>query len=149
MADPLGKVVMDPNLLANLNAVAPRVKTAVMRPAFRKGAAVVARAAKKKVPVRFGWLKKSIKSSAAKSGLNAKVYVDNKSHTEPRANTKTGTVRPANYAHLVEFGTSTAQPHPFMRPALAETKAAAMAKITAEAVKQFDKQFAKGKTGAV
>lgn len=149
MADPIGNVVMDKNLLANLNAVAPRIKKAVMRPAFRKGAAVVARAARKKVPVRYGWLKKSIKSAAARSGMNARVYVDGKSHEEPRAKTKTGTVRPANYAHLVEFGTSTAQPQPFLRPALAETRAAVMVKITDEAVRQFDKQFAKGKTGAV
>lgn len=148
MADPIAKVVLDKNLLANLNAVSPRVKRAVMRPAFRKGAALVAKNAKKKVPVRYGYLKKSIKSASSKRGENGRVYVDpKKAYDEPRAHTKTGQVIPANYAHLVEFGTKTASAHPFLRPALAETKGAAMDAITAEAKRQFDKQFQKGRTG--
>lgn len=148
MPDSLANVVMSPDLLANLNAIAPTVKRRIMRPAFRKGAAVVARAAKKKVPIRYGYLKKSIKYAAARSGMNARVYVSGKSYEEQRAHTKTGTVRPANYAHLVEFGTRDAAPHPFMRPALAASRPAAMAVITAEAARQFDKQFAKLKTEA-
>lgn len=149
MPDSLANVVMSPNLLANLRAVAPNVKRSVMRPAFRKGAAVVAKAAKKKAPKRFGYLKKSIKYAASKSGTNARVYVDGKSFEEPRAHTKTGTVRPANYAHLVEFGTRDAAPQPFMRPALAENRAAAMSALTAEARKQFDKKYKQQKTEVV
>jgi len=148
MPDPLANVVMSPNLLANLNAIASTVKRRIMRPAFRKGAAVVAKAAKRKVTKRYGYLKKSIKYAAARSGMNARVYVDGKSYEEPRAHTRTGTVRPANYAHLVEFGTRDAAPYPFMRPALAASRPAAMAVITAEAARQFDKQFAKLKTEA-
>ena len=148
MPDPLLNVVMSPDLLSNLNAIAPTVKRRIMRPAFRKGAAVVARAAKKKVPKRYGYLKKSIKYAAARSGMNARVYVAGKTYEEPRAHTKTGTVRPANYAHLVEFGTRDAAPHPFMRPALAASRPACMVVITAEAARQFDKQFRKGRTEA-
>ena len=59
MPDPLLNVVMSPDLLANLNAIAPTVKRRIMRPAFRKGAAVVAKAAKRKAPKRYGYLKKS------------------------------------------------------------------------------------------
>lgn len=149
MADPLAKVVMSPNLLANLRAVSPNIKRSIMRPAFRKGAAVVARAAKKKVPVRFGYLKKSIKYAASRSGTNARVYVQNKAFEEPRAHTRTGTVRPANYAHLVEFGTRDAAPHPFMRPALSENRAVAMSVLTLEAKRQFDKKYLKKKTEVV
>lgn len=137
---------MDKNLLANLRAVAPGVKRAVMRPALRKGAAVVAKAAKKKAPKRFGYLRKSIKYAAAKSGANARVYVDGKSYEEQRAYTRTGTVRPANYAHLVEFGTVSAPAKPFMRPALAQSRPEAMSALTAEAKKQFDKKFRQRKT---
>ena len=141
------KLELPAELMRNLAAVAPTVKRAIMRPALRKGAAVVAKQAKKNAPKRFGWLKKSIKYSPTKKGDNARVYVKPQRIEEPRAHTKTGTVNPRNYAHLVEFGTSNAEAHPFLRPALMETRSAQMVAVTAEAVKQFDKQYRKGRTG--
>lgn len=141
------KIELPAELMRNLAAVAPTVKRAIMRPALRKGAAVVAKQAKKNAPKRYGWLRKQIKYGATKKGDNARIFVQPKSIPEPRAHTKTGTVNPRNYAHLVEFGTHNAEAHPFLRPALMETRAAQMDAITTEAVRQFDKQYRKGRTG--
>lgn len=141
------RIELPAELMRNLAAVAPTVKRAIMRPALRKGAAVVAKAAKRKAPKRYGWLRKQIKYSATKKGDNARVFVQPKRIPEPRAHTKTGTVNPAAYAHLVEFGTHNAQAEPFLRPALMETRSAQMEAITAEAVRQFGRQYDKGRTG--
>ena len=44
------------------------------------------------------------------------------------------------HAHLVEFGTSTAAPHPFIRPAWDETRTAALKILVAELGKGVEKQ---------
>ena len=41
-------------------------------------------------------------------------------------------IRPANYAHLVEFGTKHAAAHPFMRPAIVQSRSKVLRIISQE-----------------
>lgn len=141
MTDIYAEIIGDKQLIANLNALAPKIKKKIMKPAMRKGAAVIAKRAKRKVKKRSGMLQKSIKAKATKNG-NGRVYVDMKVAGEYKGKR----VVPKNYAHLVEFGTSNSAAHPFMRPALAEGKNEAFQAATAEAKKKFGKLAAQGKT---
>ena len=141
MADIYAEIIGDKQLIANLNALAPKIKKKIMKPAMRKGAAAIAKRAKRKVKKRSGMLQKSIKAKATKNG-NGQVYVDMKAAGEYKGKR----VVPKNYAHLVEFGTRTSAAHPFMRSALAEGKNEAFQATTAEAQKQFGKLAAQGKT---
>lgn len=160
MADMYAQIIGDKQLLANLNALAPKVKKRIMKPAMRKGASVVAKRAKTKVKKRSGLLKKAIKAKSTKNG-NGRVFVDTKVVGEYKGKK----VWPAKYAHLVEFGTAfrakgtpsksgklltrdhAATPaKPFLRPALNEGKDDAFKAVTAEAQKQFGKLASQGKT---
>ena len=141
MADMYAQIIGDKQLLANLNALAPKVKKRIMKPAMRKGGQVIAKRAKLKVPKRSGFLRKALRALPTKNG-NVKIYVN------PKVSGwyKEEFVRPAKYAHLVEFGTHTAKAHPFLRPALNEGKSEAFQAVTAEAQKQFGKLASQGKT---
>lgn len=141
MADMYAQIIGDKQLLANLNALAPKVKKRIMKPAMRKGASVVAKRAKTKVKKRSGLLKKAIKAKSTKNG-NGRVFVDTKVVGEYKGKK----VWPAKYAHLVEFGTQDAAAKPFLRPALNEGKDDAFKAVTAEAQKQFGKLASQGKT---
>ena len=160
MADMYAQIIGDKQLLANLNALAPKVKKRIMKPAMRKGGQVIAKRAKLKVPKRSGFLRKALRALPTKNG-NVKIYVN------PKVSGwyKEEFVRPAKYAHLVEFGTAfiakgtpskrgklltrdhAATPaKPFLRPALNEGKDDAFKAVTAEAQKQFGKLASQGKT---
>lgn len=141
MAEMLVKVLGDKQLIKNLEMLPERMKKRVMKPAMRKGAAVIAKRAKKKVKSRSGLLKRSIKAKATKNG-NGRTYVDPSVSGEYRGKR----VVPTKYAHLVEFGTSTSAAHPFLRPALEEGKREAFDAVTAEAQRQFGKLAKQGKT---
>ena len=56
MADIYAEIIGDKQLIANLNALAPKIKKKIMKPAMRKGAAVIAKRAKRKVKKRSGML---------------------------------------------------------------------------------------------
>lgn len=141
MADMYAQIIGDKQLLANLNALAPKVKKRIMKPAMRKGGQVIAKRAKLKVPKRSGFLRKALRALPTKNG-NVKIYVN------PKVSGwyKGKFVRPAKYAHLVEFGTQDAAAKPFLRPALNEGKDDAFKAVTAEAQKQFGKLASQGKT---
>ena len=141
MADMYAQIIGDKQLLANLNALAPKVKKRIMKPAMRKGGQVIAKRAKLKVPKRSGFLRKALRALPTKNG-NVKIYVN------PKVSGwyKEEFVRPAKYAHLVEFGTQDAAAKPFLRPALNEGKDDAFKAVTAEAQKQFGKLASQGKT---
>ena len=141
MADMYAQIIGDKQLLANLNALAPKVKKRIMKPAMRKGGQVIAKRAKLKVKKRSGLLRKSIKAKSTKNG-NGRIFVDPKVEGEYKGKK----VKPSKYAHLVEFGTRTAKAHPFLRPALNEGKDDAFKAVTAEAQKQFGKLASQGKT---
>ncbi len=139
MADMYAQIIGDKQLLANLNALAPKVKKRIMKPAMRKGGQVIAKRAKLKIPKRSGFLRKALRALPTKNG-NVKIYVN------PKVSGwyKEEFVRPAKYAHLVEFGTQTAEAKPFLRPALNEGKNDAFQAVTAEAQKRFDKLNVQG-----
>ena len=141
MADMYAQIIGDKQLLANLNALAPKVKKRIMKPAMRKGGQVIAKRAKLKVPKRSGFLRKALRALPNKNG-NVKIYVN------PKVSGwyKEEFVRPAKYAHLVEFGTQDATAKPFLRPALNEGKDDAFKAVTTEAQKQFGKLASQGKT---
>lgn len=141
MADMYAQIIGDKQLLANLNALAPKVKKRIMKPAMRKGGQVIAKRAKLKIPKRSGFLRKALRALPTKNG-NVKIYVNPKVSGEYKGKF----VRPAKYAHFVEFGTQEAEAHPFLRPALNEGKDDAFKAVTAEAQKQFGKLASQGKT---
>ena len=134
MIDLNAQIIGDKRLIKKLNSLAPRLKKKVMKSAMRKGASVVAKRAKTKVKKRSGFLRKSIKAKSTKNG-NARIFVSPKVEGEYRGKT----VKPAKYAHLVEFGTQAAEAHPFLRPALNESKEEAFDAVASEARKQFNK----------
>jgi len=91
--------------------------------ALRGGAFLISKAAKAKAPVASGHLKKSI-------GINVKTV---KGRTTARIGAKSDrktiirygkevVSNPANYAHLVEYGSARSTARPFIRPAVETTK---------------------------
>ena len=118
--------------LANL-ADPKTMEKKVLKPAIRKGLRVILKTAKKKVPEKTGTLKKSFGVGFKKKTMIGRVGVRQKSAVVINGKN----VDPAKYAHLVEFGTKTAPAHPFLRPALEESREAAFAAISEEAKKKF------------
>ena len=143
MADGFAKIVGNKELIANLNAIRTGVRKTVVKSAMRKGAAVVAKNARKKVKKRSGLLAKAIRAGATRDG-NGRVSVNPKVIGEYKGKR----VRPSKYAHLVEFGTQEAEAHPFLRPALEESKQEAFAAVEKEAVRKFNQLAEKGRTTA-
>jgi len=101
----------------------------VERTALREGAKPIEKRAKAGVPVASGLLKRSIGISVKKNRRG-----ENKGNLSARVGARTGfeqtdmvdgvAVRknPVKYAHLVEYGTSTAPAKPFIRPAAESSK---------------------------
>lgn len=141
MADVLGTIIGDKELIANLELIRKNVRRTVVKSAMRKGAAVVAKNARKKIKKRSGMLAKAIRSGATRNE-NGRIYVNPKVIGEYGGKK----VWPVKYAHLVEFGTREAEAHPFFRPALEESKQEAFAAVEKEAVRKFNKLAAQGKT---
>jgi HK97 gp10 family phage protein len=93
------------------------VVSKVVRRAVYAGATVIRDAARSKVPVDTGALKKSIvaKANKKKGGeISASVGVARKKFS----NGKMAGRSPRRYAHLVEFGTAHSAAEPFLRPAM-------------------------------
>ena len=147
--------------------------------AIGKGAKLVIPAARSRAPKRkgSGALKKSIGSKSfaskkTKTGAVAVIGARRKTEVQVQHGNKTITAIPANYAHLVEFGTRAhslakgatlkrksgkgvtkgqgsgpqhpgAKPKPFMKPAWDSTKDAVGEKVATEIVKEVQKQIEK------
>ena len=108
-----------------LDQLPAKMEANVMRSALRAGAKVVLEEAKLQVPVRHGYLKKSLRIG-----------------TKSRRGTVTAEVKTkVYYAKWVEYGTAAhgkhpgATPKPFMRPAL-DTKSNAALLAVGEAIKK-------------
>lgn len=126
----------------------------VVTGATRAAASVIAKEAKKNVPVRTGLLKKSIavrmvpkrKTEAghvkfyaltlSKLKFSAKATVDGKK-------AKLKATRYAFYGHMVEFGTSKMAAHPFMRPAYESSAETSVKAFQEYALKRTEKEIAK------
>ncbi len=137
----------------NIAELEEKIGRGAMRDALTKAARLVTAKAKALAPVgATGLLKKSIRQKAITNVKRQSVTVlvgpsNNVSGQVDRFGSgNIQTVRPAKYAHLVEFGTSARgvyghegwrmepgnPPKPFLRPAYEQTKAAATAKYKAE-----------------
>lgn len=142
------KILGDKNLIANIESLRDNARRQVIRSAMAAGAHVIRKKAREKVVIRTGLMKKAIKVRVTR-GDNARIFVDPRVVVETDKvdkNGKTKKIRPSKYAHLVEFGTSKATPHPFLRPALEEGRSAAFSSAAAAAAKKFDILAAKMKT---
>lgn len=109
-----------------------KVAKKIGRKAVRAGAGPVRRAAKKKVPVRYGFLKKSL-VTVVRRYKHVMVAVTGADRAMVVTATKGEGVErivPSKYLHLVEMGTVTTNPQPFLRPAFTETKSEQLAKMT-------------------
>lgn len=113
--------------MKSLNALPVEMaKTAFVR-AVKKAAEPILRTAKDLVPVRFGFLRDCL-VSRAKRMRDGKTFVCmvgvERGHVFPVDIAAKGknkgqeiTATPTRYAHLVEFGSSTREATPFLRPA--------------------------------
>ncbi|HKX36646.1 MAG TPA: HK97-gp10 family putative phage morphogenesis protein [Rhizorhapis sp.] len=126
------KISGGPELEAALTELGGKIAGRLGTNAVRAGARVIAAAARQKVPVRTGRLKKSIRIfddrelSLAKGSERA-AYA--------------GTREP--YAHLVEFGTAHSAAKPFLRPALDESAQDALDKLTDNLAGGIERETAK------
>lgn len=129
-----------------------RFKTSVRNRVVRAGVTTalrpIAKEAKRLVPTRFRFLKKSLgtKVKTYRSGVWGAVGV----RTGERwwGTVRGKTVKPHKYAHAVELGTKTARPHPFLRPALDSRRATSIAKFNATVAKRIPIEVAKARAKA-
>ncbi|TXK26402.1 hypothetical protein FVQ98_14535 [Ottowia sp. GY511] len=105
-------------LLSQLGALEEGIKTEVLRPAAEAAARVYRDDVIQRVPKRTGLL-----ASAIYEAYSPERSEDGKSHTYHVSWNK----RKAPHGHLIEFGTSRAPAHPFLRPAYYSAGEQAMA----------------------
>ena len=123
--------------LKELNRAIQRLPEELQKRAYRSvittGARVIARHARKNISTeRTGLLKKSIGVKAivfkgANSGALAIIGPKRRVQGEYKGKR----VIPANYSHLVEYGTSHSAAKPFIRPAIDSSKSEVMTKMAA------------------
>ena len=106
----------------------------------------ITKEAKRRVPVKTGSLKKSIGKvvkmfrGAVWGGVGPRA--DGKfTYTDEQGNRHI----PANYAHLVEFGTEETRPQPFLRSAFDATRAISLRILTTGIISNLNKEIAKAK----
>lgn len=123
---------------SSLEEIQRKLARGAMRDSMTKAGRIIAAEVKAQVPVRFGTLKKAIKSKVKTVTKNDSVYAlvgpsRKISRIWTDENGKSHVDRPANYAHLVERGTKSRgvwgikgrttgpgnAPNPFMRRAWA------------------------------
>lgn len=111
--------------------LAPELQNRAYKSVITEGGRVIQREAKSRVARKSGLLRKSInvkgmvfKSGTAHAIIGIKRSVRGKPKTVIGRNGKSRKVTPtpANYAHLVEYGTAHSAAAPFMRPAVDATK---------------------------
>jgi len=158
----------DVQVLKNMKRLRTAAQRQAMRKAIGKGLVPIAKLARGLAREKTGMLKRSIKSKVTKM-VSGKVFVDPKvfaiknsmtggefkrvkiagpargmKYTDIMANFrkhggKTEVIKPANYAHLLEFGTKNMPPQPFMRPAMHIGRTVALDMIARELRKELKK----------
>lgn len=138
------KITGDEVLVKNLEAVAKNTRMKILKPAMKKGAAVVAREAKRRVPKRTGFLQKAIKPISTRRDASAMVVMNRKiaNPAEMRISHKGDQrrpYRPAYIARIVEVGSSKKHiaAQPFLNPALEAKRELALDTIAREIRKRF------------
>lgn len=119
------------DLLKTLSGMSSQLQGNAMSKALRAGSKPVLAAARRTVPQRTGALKKSLGVKVSRKGyavIGPRKGFKSKALDKIRAQHGEN-IEPANYAHLVELGTETAPPHPFLRPAFDATKEEAVQEI--------------------
>lgn len=141
----------DVQVIKNLERLKTKTQRQMLRKAIAKALKPVVKLARQKAPKFSGLLRKAIKSKVTKM-VSGKVYVDPKVFAARNDATggkymivktkgakggyrqikaelvkmggETDIIKPANYAHIVEFGSQKRHmaPHPFMRSAMAESR---------------------------
>jgi HK97 gp10 family phage protein len=133
------QVIEDKQLVKNIEALEKSVTRKIMRPSVAAGLRPIRAEARRLVPVRTGAMKKSIgiKAWCKKSRSVGKVYI--RHNVELAAAIEGKKYSPDAVAHIVEFGSKTAAPHPFMYPAKENKKAQSMAAFAAAAKLNYEK----------
>lgn len=138
------RITGDAEIVNTLKTLRRSAQMKILRPAFRAGARVVARDAKRRVPKRTGYLKKAIKPISARMDASALVVMNKRiaNPNEMRAVkglTQRRPYRPAYIARIVERGSAKRNiaAQPFLEPALESKREAALNKIAAEIRKRF------------
>ena len=117
----------------NLAELEAKIQRGAMRTAITKAGRVMLAAAKSKAPIRTGLLKRSLRQKVKTNTKKGEVLTLIGPSRRIQGTDKNGNkVRPARYAHLVEFGYGRQSPQPFIRPAYESSKDAALAKYRDE-----------------
>ena len=123
--------------MKELNRAIQRLPEELQKRAYRSvittGARVIARHARKNISTeRTGLLKKSIGvKSIVFKGANSGALAIIGPKRSVQGEYKGKRVIPANYSHLVEYGTSHSAAKPFIRPAIDSSKSEVMTKMAA------------------
>lgn len=141
------KITGDEVLVKNLEALEKKTRMRILKPAMKKGAAVVAREAKRRVPKRTGFLQKAIKPISTRRDASAMVVMNRKvaNPAEMRISHKGDQprpYRPAYIARIVERGAhlwngGEVKAQPFLNPALEAKRELALDTIAREIRKRF------------
>jgi len=114
-------------MLSRLDKLDKKIKRTTLTKAIRAACKPIIKAARSKVRKRTGLLKKGLGVKLWRKGMGSGIM----GIIGPRrgvGKTVDGKeVMPVKYAHLVEFGTSKAPAHPFLRPALNQQRSVATA----------------------
>jgi len=103
-------------LESKIEAILNRATGKEVKTAYMKGALILRDRARELAPVKTGLLRSAIFAAYGDpTASNVLVGVN---------------YRIAPHAHLVEYGTKWAAPHPYMRPAISQTRAAVVTKIS-------------------
>ena len=125
--DATGKMLRD---LQSLAILGERLVKRANRKAVRAMGREVIKDARRRVPRRYGDLKKSlgIKVKAyRRTGVALAIIGPRRGRARPHPTRPGKMINPTNYAHLVELGTRRTSPQPFLRPAEKSAKPAAVA----------------------
>ena len=123
-------------LQRKLDGLPAKVVKKVVRPAVTKAGRIVRKQMKADAPVEFGVLKKAFGSKVKTySSGNIVAIVGARAEIVGQVTLPSGHTQkrvPANYAHLVELGTSHSAANPFMRRAYEKTSGTVENKLLTE-----------------
>jgi len=120
------------------------IQKRALKSALTLGARVIAKNARKRARKESGALKKSIGLVVRSKPNDQYAVIGARSGftTEYKGKMR----NPAKYAHLVEFGTSTAPANPFLRPAVEESRQEVFNKMSQGIEKAVDRAVKKFRT---
>lgn len=142
------KLYGDTELIALLEALPKRMQKNVLATALRGGAAVIVKAARANLRangnIRTGLLQKSITVKIKRYSRDGIIWAGIGANKNTSGSTPSGSrVVPNAYAHLLEFGTRTAAPYPYLRPAFDGNRREILAGITQRTRKGLAREIKK------